>query len=63
MSFSLINDKQQSDEIGDIGWFTYDQAMNLIRPHHTDRRKLLTQLYTYVITKILEVNKNKKVLI
>ena len=51
--------KQQLDEIGDIGWFAYDEAIGLLRPHHTERRKLLTQLYTYIIKSIIKINKNK----
>ena len=50
------------DEIGDIGWFTYDQAMNLIRPYHIDRRKILSHMYMYIINTILNINKNKKIL-
>lgn len=45
-------DKVQSNEIGDIGWFTYEEAMRLIRPYHTDRQKLLTELYMYIINSI-----------
>lgn len=39
----------QFNEIGDIGWFTYDEAMNLIRPYHTERKKILTVLYMFLI--------------
>lgn len=46
------NNKAQSSEIGDIGWFTYEEAMSLIRPYHTDRQKLLTELYMYIINSI-----------
>ncbi len=62
--FPTIDDvnKDQLDEIGDVGWFTYDQAMKLIRPHHVDRRKILSQLYMYIINTILNINKNKKLL-
>lgn len=45
----------QSSEIGEIGWFTYDEAMNLIRPHHTERKRLLTELYMYIINTVTDV--------
>ncbi len=43
------------NEIGDIGWFTYDEAINIIRPYHTERKKILTELYMYIINNILEI--------
>ena len=33
----------QSCEIGDIRYFTYEEAINIIRDYHTDRQKLLTK--------------------
>lgn len=52
---------KQYEEIGDIGWFTYDEAINLIRPHHKQRKKILSQLYMFLINKIIEfeINENK----
>lgn len=47
------NNEFQMNEIGDIGWFTYDEAMKLIRPYHTERKKILTQLYMYIINNIV----------
>jgi len=32
-------------EIRNIGWFTYDECMSLIRPYHDAKRKLLTNLH------------------
>lgn len=47
----------QSSEIGDIGWFCYDDAIKLIRNHHIERRKLLTQLYMFIINSIMKIRK------
>jgi 8-oxo-dGTP pyrophosphatase MutT (NUDIX family) len=47
--------KYQIDEIGDIGWFTYNEAMKLIRPYHTERKKILTELYMYLINNLVNV--------
>ena len=47
--------KNQMNEIGDIGWFTYDEAINIIRPYHLERKKILTELYMYIINNILEI--------
>ena len=45
--------EHQIDEIGDIGFFTYEEALKLIRPYHIDKRKILTQLYIYIVNKII----------
>jgi hypothetical protein len=29
-------------EIGDIGWFTFDKAMSLIRPYNIEKRQILS---------------------
>ena len=39
-------------EIGDIGWFTFDQTIQLIRPHHSQRKKLLSQLYLFILNNL-----------
>lgn len=48
------NNKTQMDEIGDIGWFTFDEAIRVIRPYHTGRKKLLTHLYLYIMNKLIQ---------
>ena len=44
-----ISNKFQMNEIGDINWFTYEEAMKLIRPYHIEKKKLLTRLHNYLI--------------
>jgi len=41
-------------EIGEIKWLTYDEAINIIRPHHTERRKILTQIYMFVMEQLIK---------
>lgn len=53
------DNKNQANEIGDIGWFTYEEAINLIRPYHTERKRLLTELYMYLINNIIEMYRDK----
>lgn len=47
----------QFNEIGDIGFFTYYEALKLVRDHHIERKKILTQIYTYIINIILNIKK------
>lgn len=50
-----INEKNinQIHEIGDIMYFTYEEAIKIIRPYHTERQKLLTQLYIHVMNSLI----------
>jgi 8-oxo-dGTP pyrophosphatase MutT (NUDIX family) len=38
----------QSSEIGKIGWYTYDQAIKLIRPYHSLRLHILRRIHKYL---------------
>jgi 8-oxo-dGTP pyrophosphatase MutT (NUDIX family) len=38
----------QKIEIGAIGWFTYDEAIKIIRPYHTNRLKLLEDVMVFL---------------
>ena len=53
------NNKNQIDEIGAIGWFTYEEAINLLRPYHTERKKVLTELFMYVMDNIVDLWNSK----
>ena len=52
------NNLKQYEEIGDIGWFTYNEAINLIRPYHKQRKKILTQLYMFITNKVIDYEIN-----
>lgn len=40
-------------EIGDIRWFTYDQAMTHIRPYHIEKKKILTRVYLFILNYLI----------
>lgn len=48
--------KTQSKEIGDIGFFKYTDALSIIRDYHIEKRSILTMLYMYYIERINEQN-------
>ena len=54
---NLDKDTKLSDydtyEIGEIKWFTYDDAMNHIRPYHTDKKKILTRIYLFILNYLI----------
>lgn len=43
----------QVSEIGDIGYYSYNEVIHMIRPYHTERKKIITNLYTYIVNKII----------
>ena len=43
----------QNGEIGGITYFTYDECIQVIRPYHIERKKLVMKLYTYLINKLI----------
>jgi 8-oxo-dGTP pyrophosphatase MutT (NUDIX family) len=42
-----------SYEIGDIKWFTYDDAMSHIRPYHMEKKKILTRVYLFILNYLI----------
>lgn len=45
----------QCSEIGDIGWFTYEEAINMIRPYHIERKRILANIFISIINIILKL--------
>lgn len=46
------NNYHQFNEIGDIGWFQFEEGIRLIRPHHLARKEILCQLFMYIVNHI-----------
>ena len=51
-------DKQQfsefdSHEIGEVRWFTFDEAVKMIRPYHVGKKYVLTRIYMFMINYLL----------
>jgi 8-oxo-dGTP pyrophosphatase MutT (NUDIX family) len=52
------NNKNQSKEIGAIGFYTFQDTIQLIRPYHIQRKKIINKLYNYLMNKVvLKMNK------
>ena len=47
-----INNLIQCDEVGDIGWFKYDECSNLIRDYHNERQKVLNEVFHFILNLI-----------
>lgn len=43
-------------EIGDIKWFTYEEAIANIRPYHLDKKRILTRVYLFILNYLIHNN-------
>jgi 8-oxo-dGTP pyrophosphatase MutT (NUDIX family) len=52
----IINNENiyQNSEIGDIKFLSYDDALKIIRPYHTAKKKVLTTVYMYLLDCIIK---------
>lgn len=50
----------QMDEIGDIKYMSYEDSIKVIRSHHTERQKIITQIYIYFINYLITAINSKK---
>jgi 8-oxo-dGTP pyrophosphatase MutT (NUDIX family) len=46
-----------ANEIGDIKWFTYNEAIQHIRPYHIDKRGILEQIYIFFMDLLIYQDK------
>lgn len=50
------NNKSQSQEISAIGWFTCEEVLKKIRPYHTEKKKLILQIYMHILNNIPSID-------
>ena len=48
-----MTDIDDNNEIGDIGFFSYNDAMAIIREYHIEKKELLTSLFMYYIEMLI----------
>lgn len=51
------NNSHQFNEIGDIGWFIYEDIIKLFRPYHVERYKIIMNIYMYIMNHIRRLKK------
>lgn len=52
--------KSQKEEIGDIGFYNFYDSIDMIRPYHTERMRLITKIYINIIKIIMNNKLNKE---
>jgi ADP-ribose pyrophosphatase YjhB (NUDIX family) len=54
-----LNNNFDNYEVGNIGWFTIDQVLNLLRPYNKSKINLINQLYFFLTIVTDKVNEKK----
>ncbi|QKF93771.1 NUDIX hydrolase [Fadolivirus algeromassiliense] len=53
------NNSIQFHEIGAINYFNYEETIKNIRPYHTERIKIITHVFIYLINSLIKSTKHK----
>jgi 8-oxo-dGTP pyrophosphatase MutT (NUDIX family) len=54
-----INDSNENNEIGDIKWLSFEEALNNIRPVYKEKREMIYKIYQLFINLIENINNQK----
>jgi 8-oxo-dGTP pyrophosphatase MutT (NUDIX family) len=46
----------QMSEIGDIGWYNYNESMLLLRDYHKEKKKIISIIFSFISGQILKYN-------
>jgi 8-oxo-dGTP pyrophosphatase MutT (NUDIX family) len=46
------NNKSQSSEIRKLGWYTYEDAIEMIRPYHDEKKNVLTEVHEMLLKEL-----------
>jgi ADP-ribose pyrophosphatase YjhB (NUDIX family) len=52
--------EHNKNEIGDIGYFIFDDAYQLLRDYHVEKRSIIRNVFMYFINEITQFNKTQK---
>jgi len=56
-----LNEIDNINEIGSIGWFTIPEALEKIRPYYDSRIKIIHQLYFFIINLFNQISSTKSI--
>jgi len=52
-NLNLISTPEQFIEVENVGWFKYDRVINLIRPYHTEKKKIVDDIIKFIAYNIM----------
>jgi 8-oxo-dGTP pyrophosphatase MutT (NUDIX family) len=57
-NLEIVDNKYQIQEVGDIGWFNYDEIMTRIRSYHIERKQIVNDLLYFLAFNIKYYQEN-----
>jgi 8-oxo-dGTP pyrophosphatase MutT (NUDIX family) len=57
LNVPIISDKN-NNEIGDIGFFTYDETLQLFREYHIEKRNITKNIFLFYLDNLIKKDKN-----
>ena len=60
-NLNLIATPEQYIEVENVGWFKYDRIINLIRPYHTEKKKIVDDIIKFIVYNILWIESKNSV--
>ena len=60
-NLNLISTPEQYMEIENVGWFKYDRVMNLIRPYHLEKKRLVDDIIKFIAYNIMWIESKNSV--
>ena len=59
---NIITNKYENNEIGELGWFNWDDAINIIRPYYDKKIELLNKIFLFAVNSFedMAIEKIKK---
>lgn len=52
-NLNILNTPEQYIEVENVGWFKYDRIINLIRPYHIDKKKIVDDIIKFIAYNIM----------
>lgn len=56
------NIESSNNEIGDIGWFTWEEAIKKIRPYYKSKIELINKIFLFILNIYIEIVKDTNII-
>lgn len=61
IDYTKIENSESNYEVGDIGWYCWEDAVEMIRGNYTEKIKVLNQIYFLFLNLYIDYTKNNKI--
>ncbi len=60
LDYNKIENTENNYEVGNIGWYAWEDAVDMIRSNYTEKIKVLNQIYFLFLNLYIDYKKNRK---